>query len=60
MTLWTCAFFTVFTGASGVTIVALGGCCCRARSARRYSRRFSLEVVTGSGAVGLLSRRRCS
>ena len=25
MTVWTCAFFTVFTGASGVTIVALGG-----------------------------------
>ena len=54
MTLWTCAFFTVFTGASGVTIVALGGLLLPELERSRYSRRFSLEVVTGSGAVGLL------
>lgn len=54
MTLWTCAFFTVFTGASGVTIVALGGLLLPELERSRYSKRFSLEVVTGSGAVGLL------
>jgi tripartite ATP-independent transporter DctM subunit len=54
MTLWTCAFFTVFTGASGVTIVALGGLLLPELEKSRYSKRFALEVVTGSGAVGLL------
>jgi tripartite ATP-independent transporter DctM subunit len=54
MTLWTCAFFTTFTGASGVTIVALGGLILPALEKARYGKRFSLEVVTGSGAVGLL------
>jgi tripartite ATP-independent transporter DctM subunit len=54
MCLWTCAFFTVFTGASGVTIVALGGLLLPELERSRYSKRFSLEVVTGSGAVGLL------
>ena len=54
MTLWTCAFFTVFTGASGVTIVALGGLLLPELERSRYSKRFSVEVVTGSGAVGLL------
>lgn len=54
MTVWTCAFFTTFTGASGVTIVAVGGLILPALERSRYGRRFSLEVVTGSGAVGLL------
>ena len=54
MTLWTCAFFTIFTGASGVTIVALGGLLLPELEKSNYSKRFSLEVVTGSGAVGLL------
>jgi tripartite ATP-independent transporter DctM subunit len=54
MTVWTCAFFTVFTGASGVTIVALGGLLLPELERSRYSKRFSIEVVTGSGAVGLL------
>ncbi|HXU72591.1 MAG TPA: TRAP transporter large permease subunit, partial [Polyangia bacterium] len=54
MTLWTCAFFTVFTGASGVTIVALGGLLLPELERSRYSRRFAIEVVTGSGSVGLL------
>lgn len=54
MTVWTCAFFTVFTGASGVTIVALGGLLLPELERSNYSRRFSIEVVTGSGAVGLL------
>jgi tripartite ATP-independent transporter DctM subunit len=54
MTLWTCAFFTIFTGASGVTIVALGGLLLPELEKSRYSKRFSIEVVTGSPAVGLL------
>jgi tripartite ATP-independent transporter DctM subunit len=54
MTVWTCAFFTVFTGASGVTIVALGGLLLPELERSRYSRRFAIECVTGSGAVGLL------
>ncbi len=54
MTVWTCAFFTVFTGASGVTIVALGGLLLPQLIKVGNSQRFSLEVVTGSGAVGLL------
>lgn len=54
MTVWTCAFFTVFTGASGVTIVALGGLLLPQLEKVGNSKRFSLEVVTGSGAVGLL------
>jgi tripartite ATP-independent transporter DctM subunit len=54
VTLWICAFFTTFTGASGVTIVAVGGLILPALIKSRYSQRFSLEVVTGSGAVGLL------
>jgi C4-dicarboxylate transporter, DctM subunit len=54
MCLWTCAFFTVFTGASGVTIVALGGLLLPELQKSGYSKRFSIEVVTGSAAVGLL------
>ena len=54
VTLWICAFFTTFTGASGVTIVAVGGLLLPALVKAKYSQRFSLEVVTGSGAVGLL------
>jgi tripartite ATP-independent transporter DctM subunit len=54
MTVWTCAFFTVFTGASGVTIVALGGLLLPELERSRYSKRFAIECVTGSGAVGLL------
>ena len=54
VTLWTCAFFTIFTGASGVTIVALGGLLLPELERSNYPKRFSLELVTGSGAIGLL------
>jgi tripartite ATP-independent transporter DctM subunit len=54
MTLWTCAFFTVFTGASGVTIVALGGLMLPALENSKYKPVSALGVVTGSGTVGLL------
>ncbi len=54
VTLWTCAFFTIFTGASGVTIVALGGLLLPQLEKANYPKRFALELVTGSGAIGLL------
>jgi tripartite ATP-independent transporter DctM subunit len=54
VTLWTCAFFTIFTGASGVTIVALGGLLLPELERSNYPKRFSLELVTGSGSIGLL------
>jgi tripartite ATP-independent transporter DctM subunit len=49
-----CAFFTVFTGGSGVTILALGGLLMPALLADRYSERFSLGLLTASGSLGLL------
>src|SRR3954463_6197701 len=54
MTVVICAFFTTFTGASGVTIVAVGGLLLPALVKSGYGQRHSLEVVTGSGSVGLL------
>ncbi len=49
-----CAVFTAFTGASGVTIVAMGGLLMPALLADRYSNRFSLGLITASGSIGLL------
>lgn len=49
-----CALFTAFTGASGVTIVALGALLYPALQQVGYSRRFSLGLVTSSGSLGLL------
>jgi C4-dicarboxylate transporter, DctM subunit len=49
-----CAFFTCFTGASGMTIVALGGLLMPVLVAAGYSERRSLGLLTGSGAIGLL------
>jgi tripartite ATP-independent transporter DctM subunit len=49
-----CAFFTVFTGGSGVTILALGGLLFQALKADRYRERFSLGLLTASGSLGLL------
>ncbi|MBM4169604.1 MAG: TRAP transporter large permease subunit [Ignavibacteria bacterium] len=50
----TCAFFTAFTGASGVTIVALGGLLFPILLRDNYAERFSLGLVTTSGSLGLL------
>ena len=50
----TCAFFTAFTGASGVTIVALGGLLLPMLLNQKYPERFSLGLVTASGSIGLL------
>ncbi|MDP2228489.1 MAG: TRAP transporter large permease subunit [Moraxellaceae bacterium] len=52
--LFTCAFFTAFTGASGVTIVALGALLYPAMKQAGYQDRFSLGLVTTSGSLGLL------
>jgi len=49
-----CAVFTAFTGASGVTIVAMGGLLMPALLADGYSNRFSLGLITASGSIGLL------
>jgi len=50
----TCAFFTAFTGASGVTIVAIGALLYPALQEGGYSEKFSLGLVTTSGSLGLL------
>ena len=48
------ALFTALTGASGVTIVALGAVLFPALVHGRYSERFGLGLVTASGSLGLL------
>jgi C4-dicarboxylate transporter, DctM subunit len=52
--LFACAFFTAFTGASGVTIIALGGLLYPALIKERYPDSFSLGLLTTSGSLGLL------
>jgi len=52
--LMVCAFFTALTGASGVTIVALGALLLPALVRAGYEERFSLGLVTTSGSLGLL------
>jgi tripartite ATP-independent transporter DctM subunit len=49
-----CALFTAFTGASGVTIVALGALLYPALREARYPENFSLGLITTSGSLGLL------
>jgi tripartite ATP-independent transporter DctM subunit len=49
-----CAFFTAFSGASGVTILALGGLMMRLLLHAGYSERFNLGLLTTSGSLGLL------
>ena len=49
-----CAFFTSFTGASGVTILALGGLLMPVLIADRFSERNALGLLTGAGSLGLL------
>ncbi len=54
MVLLVSALFTAFTGASGVTIVALGALLLPALSDAGFSRRDSLGLITVSGSLGLL------
>ncbi len=54
MTAVVCAFFTTFTGASGVTILALGGLLYPVLRSEHYPERFSIGLLTASGSIGLL------
>jgi tripartite ATP-independent transporter DctM subunit len=54
VSLCACALFTAFTGASGVTIVALGALLYPALREANYPERFSLGLITTSGSLGLL------
>jgi len=49
-----CAFFTSFSGASGVTILALGGLLFPVLMKVHYPERFTLGLLTTSGSLGLL------
>ena len=49
-----CALFTAFTGASGVTIVALGALLFPALKKAGYKTNFNLGLITTSGSLGLL------
>jgi len=49
----TCALFTALTGATGITIVALGGLLLPMFLRERYPERFSLGLLTISGSVGI-------
>ncbi len=50
----TCAVFTALTGATGLTIIALGGILLPAMMRGRYPELFSLGLLTTSGTLGLL------
>ena len=53
-TVLACAFFTAISGASGVTILALGGLLLPVLLAAKNTEGFSLGLLTASGSVGLL------
>ncbi len=54
VTIFACALFTAFTGASGITIVALGGLLYPALKQAGYLENFNLGLLTSSGSLGLL------
>ncbi|MBN1141425.1 MAG: TRAP transporter large permease subunit [Deltaproteobacteria bacterium] len=54
VSLGVCAVFTAFTGASGVTIIALGALLYPAMEEAGYPQKFNLGLVTTSGSLGLL------
>lgn len=54
VTIGSCAFFTAYSGASGVTILALGGLLYPILRGEGYTDRFSLGLLTTSGSLGLL------
>ena len=54
MTCFVCAFFTTFTGASGVTILALGGLLLPVLITSKFTERHALGFVTSAGALGSL------
>jgi C4-dicarboxylate transporter, DctM subunit len=54
MVAFVCALFTTFTGASGVTILALGGLVLPMLLEEGYPEGFSVGLVTAAGSLGLL------
>ena len=52
--LFSTAVFTAFSGASGVTIIALGGLIYPALVKQNYPEQFALGLMTTSGSLGLL------
>lgn len=52
--LLTCAIFTALTGATGLTIIAMGGVLLPAMLKSKYPETFSLGLLTTSGTLGLL------
>ena len=54
VTVLVCAFFTTFTGASGVTILALGGLLMPVLQSAGYGERSSIGMLTGAGSLGVL------
>ncbi|MEJ2067522.1 MAG: TRAP transporter large permease subunit [Deltaproteobacteria bacterium] len=50
----TCSIFTALTGATGLTIIALGGILLPALLKGKYPEKFSLGILTTSGTLGLL------
>ena len=54
MAIMVCTFFTTFTGASGVTILAVGGLLSYVLIKGNYSPKFSTGLLTATGSIGLL------
>jgi C4-dicarboxylate transporter DctM subunit len=54
MAIMVSAFFTTFTGASGVTVIALGGLLSFVLIQSGYKREFSVGFITSCGSLGLL------
>ena len=54
MAILVCSFFTTFTGASGVTILALGALLSYVLIKGKYKNKFTLGLLTASGSIGLL------
>jgi tripartite ATP-independent transporter DctM subunit len=54
VTLLVTSFFTAFTGASGVTIIALGGLLLTILQQEGYQEKFNLGLLTTTGSLGLL------
>ena len=54
MAILVCTFFTTFTGASGVTILALGGLLAYILTNSKYNESFTNGLITASGSIGML------
>ncbi|TMH63875.1 MAG: TRAP transporter large permease subunit [Betaproteobacteria bacterium] len=52
VTVVACAFFTSFSGASGVTIIALGGMLMPLLLSAGYSQKSALGLLAGAGSLG--------